>query len=306
MNSLKIKTYSALTFVSLLYGINFSVLKIVVPHYVGPFGFIIFRIVCALVVFWIFQWIFSSDRIDWRQDGWRLVACGLTGIAVNQLLFYKGISLTSAVNGSIMMTLTPILVLIWASIISKEKITYTKVLGIACGLAGALIIVLRSGKTGGDTLGDFYVLLNGASYALFLVIVKPLIAKYNPLTVTTWCFTFGLLFALPVGWSEAMAVDFSTFTPAVWYSTAYAIIGVTIILYFLNSWTLLHVPSSVVGSFIYLQPVFATHTAILFFGEVFLFKHLVAMLLVFAGVTLVTLSPEKLRKIFLARRDSEL
>jgi drug/metabolite transporter (DMT)-like permease len=293
VNWLQIKTYSALTLVSLLYGINFSVLKILVPHYIGPFGFIVYRITAALVVFWSFHLLFAREKIDWKADGWRLVLCGLTGIAINQLLFYKGISLTSAVNGSIMMTLTPILVLIWASIILKERITYVKVLGIFLGLAGALIIVVKSGSGTGDSLGDFFVFLNGLSYSLYLVIVKPLMAKYKALTVITWAFTFGLLFAIPVGWQQASVVDFSLLPAEAWYSAAYAIIGVTVIVYFLNAWTLSHVASSVVGSFIYLQPVFATLTAILFFNEVFLLKHILAMTLVFIGVALVTRNPSK-------------
>jgi drug/metabolite transporter (DMT)-like permease len=291
VNWLQIKTYSALTTVSLLYGINFSVLKIAVPEYVGPYGFIIYRVVVASIVFWICHLLISTDKINWKEDGWRMAACGLTGVSVNMLLFYKGISLTSAVNGSIMMTLTPILVLIWSSLILKERVTHRKVLGIALGLVGALIIVVRSGPSAGDSLGDFFVFLNATSFSLYFVLVKPLMAKYKPLTVLTWTFTFGLVFALPVGWEQAVSVDFAALPMKVWYSIAYAIIGVTIIVYFLNNWTLTHVAPSVAGSFIYLQPVFATITAILFFGEVFLLKHLLAMALVFMGVALVTLSP---------------
>lgn len=298
MNWLQIKTYSALTTVSLLYGINFSVLKIAVPEYIGPYGFIIYRVVVASIVFWICHLLISTDKINWKEDGWRMAACGLTGVSVNMLLFYKGISLTSAVNGSIMMTLTPILVLIWSSLLLKERVTYRKVLGIILGLAGALIIVVKSGPSTGNTLGDFLVFLNGTSFSLYFVLVKPLMAKYKPLTVLTWTFTFGLIFALPVGWEQAVSVDFASLPMKVWYSMAYAIIGVTIIVYFLNNWTLSHVAPSVAGSFIYLQPVFATITAILFFEETFLLKHLLAMALVFLGVALVTLSPNHSFKVF--------
>lgn len=298
MNWLQIKTYTALTTVSLLYGINFSVLKIAVPEYIGPYGFIIYRVVIASIVFWICHLWLSTDKIDWKADGWRMAACGLTGVSVNMLLFYKGISLTSAVNGSIMMTLTPILVLIWSALILKEKVTYRKVLGIFLGLAGALLIVVKSGASSGNAFGDFLVFVNGTSFSLYFVLAKPLLAKYKPLTVLTWTFTFGLVFAMPVGIGQALAVDFAHLPMKVWYSMAYAIIGVTIIVYFLNNWTLTHVAPSVAGSFIYLQPVFATITAILFFGEVFLLKHLAAMALVFLGVLLVTRSSSKPLRIW--------
>lgn len=288
MKAIPLKTYLVLTAVSLLYGVNYSILKIIVPEHIGPFGFIVYRVIVSLIVF-AAVYRLSFQPIDWKRDGWRLVACGLTGIAINQLLFYKGISLTSAVNGSIIMTLTPILVMIWAWLLHGERITWVKILGIALGLAGALLILSKAGGRGaGDWRGDVLVFINGASYGLYLVIVKPLMTRYRPLTVITWAFAFGLMFVIPVGWGEAAQLNVALLPAKVWWSAAYAIIGVTVVVYFLNAWTLQHVPSTVVGAFIYLQPVFATLTAILFFGEVFLLKHLLAMLLVFSGVYLVT------------------
>lgn len=224
------------------------------------------------------------------MDGWRLIACALTGVAINQLLFYKGISLTSAVNGSIIMTLTPVLVLIWAALLIGEKITPVKVAGVLIGLIGAVIILYQPDAllSTGDWRGDILVLINGASYGCYLVIVKPLMAKYHPLTIVKWVFTIAIIFVVPVGFNEAISVDFTSFPMEVWLSAAYAILIVTVLVYFLNAWTLTRVNSSVVGAFIYLQPVFATMTAILFFGEVFLFKHLLAAAFVFTGVWLVT------------------
>ncbi|MEP5614133.1 MAG: DMT family transporter [Cyclobacteriaceae bacterium] len=289
MNWSNVKTYGALTLVSLLYGINYNVLKIVVPEYVGPFGFIVFRVTIATAVFWMF-YFFIREKINWKEDGWRLLLCSITGIAVNQLLFYKGISLTSAVNGSIIMTLTPILTLVWAATLLGEKITRKKIAGILLGLLGAVIIIYKpsSMEVSGDWRGDLLVLANGLSYACYLVIVKPLMMRYKPMTVVTWVFTLAVLIVLPIGFSEASVVDLSILPVKVWYSMTYAIIGVTVVVYFLNVWTLARVNSSVVGAFIYLHPIFATITAILFFSEVFLWKHLVACVLVFLGVWLVT------------------
>lgn len=284
-----IKVYLALTLVSLFYGINYSVLKIVVPNHVGPYGFIVFRVVISACIFWMIH-LFSQEKINWKNDGWRLALCALTGVAVNQLLFYKGISLTTAVNGSIIMTLTPVLVLIWAAFLLNEKITRKKIVGIIIGLIGALIIFYQpeSVLATGDWRGDILILINGTSYACYLVIVKPLMQRYNPMTVVTWVFTIALLFVLPVGYAQASVVDFSSLPTNVWWSMGYAIIIVTVVVYYLNAWTLVKVNSSVVGAFIYLQPIFATMTAILFFEEVFLIKHLIAACFVFTGVWLVT------------------
>lgn len=262
-----------------------------VPEYVGPYGFIVFRVIIASGIFWIIH-SFNREIINWKEDGWTLTLCALTGVAVNQLLFYKGISLTSAVNGSIIMTLTPVLVLIWASLLIGEKITKRKILGIILGMIGAVIILYQPNAliSAGDWKGDILVLINGASYACYLVLVKPLMKKYKPMTVVTWVFTIAIVFVIPVGISQATSVNFIELPTRVWWSMGYAIIIVTVVVYFLNAWTLVKVNSSVVGAFIYLQPVFATATAILFFGEVFLLKHLLAAAFVFTGVWLVTMA----------------
>jgi len=283
------KIYGTLTLVSLLYGINYSVLKIIVPEYVGPYGLIVFRVIISAAVFWVI-YAFKPEKIEWRADGIRIFLCALTGAALNMLLFFKGISLTSAVNGSIIMTLTPVLVLIWAAILTKEKITRLKVVGIAIGMIGAIIIIYQPNTviSSGNWIGDTLVLLNGVVYGAYLVIIKPLMRKYKPITVATWVFTFAILLVVPVGLREAAAVDFSGLPLKVWISIGYAIIFVTVVVYFLNIWTLVRVDSSVVGAFIYLQPVFATLTAILFFDEIFSLRHLLAALFVFVGVGLVT------------------
>lgn len=289
MNLEAIKTYGALTLVSLFYGINYSILKIVVPSYIGPFGLIVFRVVISTTIFAIF-FAFRKEKIDWRADGKSLLLCAITGVVVNQLVFYKGISLTSAVNASIIMTLTPVLVLIWSSLLIGERITRTKIMGVCLGLIGAVIILYQPGamENLGNWKGDLLILMNGTSYACYLVLVKPLMKKYRPMTVVTYIFALGIPMVIPVGFSEATAVSFGELPAKVWWSMAYAIIMVTVVVYFLNAWTLVKVNPSVVGAFIYLQPVFATLTAILFFEEVFLVKHFVAAAFVFIGVWLVT------------------
>lgn len=289
MNGQNFKIYGTLTLVSLLYGINYSILKIIVPEYMGPFGLIVLRVTISAVIFWSL-YLFRQEKIDWKADSIRIVLCAFTGAAANMLLFFKGISLTSAINASIIMTLTPVLVLIWAYFLTKEKITKQKVIGISIALVGAVIIFYQPGAIieSGNWEGDILVLVNGIVYACYLVIIKPLMKKYKPLTVATWLFTVAIIFVVPVGFDEAMSADFTNLPWKVLASMSYSIIFVTVVVYFLNIWTLVKVDSSIVGAFIYLQPVFATLTAILFFDEVFSLKHLIAAVFVFIGVYLVT------------------
>lgn len=273
---------------SLIYGVNYSILKSVTPEYILPFGFIIYRILIAGIIFWIIS-IGTKEKVDWKTDGWRLIGCGLFGVTFNQLLFFKGVSITTAVNASIFMTLSPIFVFVLALIFLNERLKPWRIVGLVLAMAGALILIYQPGiqLSVGNWYGDVLIILNGLSYAVYLIIVKPLMAKYHTATVTKWIFLIGFIPAIPFGIEEAMLVEWSQLPAFVWWSVLYIILGVTVVVYFLNAWTLRYVSASLVGIYIYLQPVFATFTAVLFFHEQFTWIHVQAAILIFAGIYLV-------------------
>jgi drug/metabolite transporter (DMT)-like permease len=182
-------------------------------------------------------------------------------VAANQLLFFNGLNVTSPVNASIIMTINPVLVLVISAVLLGTSITARKLLGIFIGGGGAVALLILSAQQ--ESLhaswqGDLMILLNATSYGFYLVLVKPLIAKYKPLTVIAWVFVFGALFVLPIGWQQATAIDWSAFEPSHWQGVAYVVIGTTFMAYLLNIFALRHVQPTVVSIYIYLQPLLAT------------------------------------------------
>jgi len=282
------KQHIAMLLVGLLYGTNYSIVKIITPEYILPFGLIVIRVAIAAACFWLIG-LSVNEKINWRADWVRIVLCAFFGVGINMLFFFKGVSLTTAINGSIIMTLTPVMVFVTSLILLKEKVTLLKVLGLAVGFLGAFLIIYSPG-TGislGNWKGDVLILLNAMSYGVYLVLVKPLMTRYTPITVAKWIFFFGFLLVLPVGWNEFTQIEWQALTAKVYFSMAFVIIGVTVIVYVLNIWALKKVNPSTVGVYIYVQPVFATLIASTFFGEILSIRHLIAALLVFAGVWLV-------------------
>ena len=288
--------HSALLTVALIYGANYLIAKGLMPGLIGPSGFIVLRAIGAVVLFWA---VYASrfERIR-REDLLRLALCGLFGVTSNQLMFFNGLSMTSPVNASIIMTSNPILVLVVSSVLLKTAITARKVLGIALGAAGALILLYLSAGSFNTHIswqGDLLVLGNAISYGIYLVLVKPLMMKYRPTTVIAWVFLFGALFVLPIGWSQVQAIDFSSFTPSNYWAVAYVIIGTTFLAYLLNSFALTRVMPTVVSMYIYLQPLFAGLFAYVyaryggedFTGDLTLGRLLCAAL-IFTGVYLVS------------------
>ena len=97
-----------------------------------------------------------------------------------------------------MLALMLIITLVSCQFNKKEKSTKTKVIGIGLGAIGSISLTLLSKSTSSDasSLGDLFILFNAISYSIYLVLVKPLMVKYSPLTVISWVFTFGLIYVL--------------------------------------------------------------------------------------------------------------
>mgnify|MGYP001160576858 CR=1 FL=1 len=252
---------AALFLVNLLYGLNYLVAKGLMPRVIDPSGFILLRVCGAGVLFWSVR-IFRPERVAW-SDAKRLVLCGISGVAVNQLMFFHGLARTSPVHASIIMVATPILVLVLSGLLIGERITRGKAMGVMSGAAGALILVLSGGQGGGGAslLGDFFILVNASSYAVFLVMVKPLMSKYSALTVMSWCFLVGSILVVPFGWQGAAEVDWTGLAAADAWGLAFVVVMVTFAAYLMNTWALRAVQPSLAGTFIYLQPVLAIGAA---------------------------------------------
>ena len=285
----------ALFLVALFYAANYTVAKEVMPTYVPPFGFILLRVVFAVSVFWLLFAAFRGERME-RKDLGRAALAGLLGVALNQLLFFKGLNWTYPIHASLLMTTTPILVLIAGAIILKERITLTKVLGIAIGAAGAILLLVNTKAPAGASasnmlLGDFLVFLNATSYAGYLVVVKPLMQKYSPLTVVRWVFTFGLLYVLPFGLPDMRVIDWD-FPVQIWYAIAFVLVFVTVAVYLLNGYALGRISASVVSTYIYLQPLLAALIAVLAGRDELTLIAVVSGALIFVGVFLASRKPK--------------
>ncbi len=283
---------------NLIYGINYTIAKGIMPDYAGAFGLTFMRVTGALLLFWFFSLIAGTEKID-RKDYPRLIFSGMFGVAFNQMLFLKGLSFTTPINSSIIMTINPVLVLIIAAIVLKERITWIKVIGIWAAGTGAGFLILSSGKVSLESetfLGNVMMFLNATSYAIYLVIVKPLMIKYKPITVIKWVFLFGWFIVTPVGFSEFTQINWQDMPTSIIVSISYVIIGTTFFAYLLNINGLKYLKSSTVSAYIYSQPVIASIVAIMLARDEITWIKIVSTLLVFVGVYLVSIPVERYTK----------
>lgn len=293
--------------VNLFYGAGFIVSKMVMPQFIKPSGVILIRVSVTTALFFILHRFWINEKVE-RKDLGLLAACGLFGVVINQELFYWGLSISTPINASLIMIMTPVLVFVISFFLAHENVTWQKILGLLLGAAGALVIIGGKGFTFNShtVLGDLLILMNATSFAIYLVMVRPLMKKYHPLTVIKWVFTFGLLPVLCLGINQFSQIEWSSFTPQIWLCVAFIVICVTFFAYLLNILALREVHSSVVGAYIYLQPVVATIISISLGKDHITTEKALSAVLIFTGVYFVSFAGG--RKVFskpVAEPDSD-
>jgi len=248
------KAHLALLGANVIYGANYLIAKGIMPNKIGPSAFVFIRLFCGAILFWIIK-SFIKERIA-KKDMLRLALCGLLGAAANQLLFFNGLNLTSPIDASIIITSIPVMVLIFSAFILKEKITLNKLLGITVGGIGAVLLIWYGNTAEGTSsfLGNLLVFLNACCYGLYLVIVKPLMKKYNSITLISWVFLFGFIFMFPFGIGDLLSTDFSSFDLNTYLVITFVVVFTTFFAYLFNIYALNYVSPSVNSSYVYLQP----------------------------------------------------
>lgn len=280
--------------VSLIYGLTFTVAKDVMPAYIGAFGFIVYRVGGSVLLFWLVWFFIPKQRIQWG-DIPRIIAAAFFGVAFNMLTFFKGLSLTSPISAAVIMVATPVIVLLLSALLLREKLFLRKIFGILLGLAGTIFLILYGKSVGSSqnaNWGNLLVFVNAVSYGLYLIIVKKLMDKYNPLMFVQWIYTVGFLMVIPFGWQEAQAVSWQNMPARVFMEVLFVVVFSTFLTYLLNLLSMKALQPSTVAVFIYLQPLFATVFAIGLGKDHLTLEKIVAAIVVFSGVYLVTI-PQK-------------
>ena len=283
---------------SAIYGVNHTIAKGLMPTYIEPFGFILLRVSGAALLFWIISIFAPKEKIA-TSDWPRIAGCALFGMVINMLFFFKGLSLSTPINSSVIITLSPVMVLILASILIKERITWLKTAGIIVGMAGALVLVLFSKEESSNApnvpVGNMLFIVNAFSYGLYLILVKPLTKKYHAITLMKWLFFIAIFINLPVTIGEFTDVQWASLPfDAIW-KMAFVVIGTTFMTYLLNIYALKQLSASTISAFIYLQPLIAITFAIAVGADSLSLVKVVAALLVFVGVYMVSVKKTKTR-----------
>lgn len=270
---------------------NFSIAKIVMPSELSPNSVVLSRIIVAAVAFFLLDAFSSKEKyIIPMHDKVRFFLCGLFGVALNQLFLYKGLSITSPINSSLIMAIIPILILVFSALYLRNTPTWKQYVGVLISAVGAYYLIAHAHKSDSNSSleGDFFIFLNASCYAVFMIIAKPLLEKYHALFVTKWMFAIAACIVFPFTIGDVVTSDWLELSTAGWLSFAYIIVFATVFNYYIGNATLQWISPVIAGSYIYLQPIIASSFAIAIGKDVLSTEKIIAGTLIITGVLLTS------------------
>ena len=281
----------AATGTATIYGLNHTVAKVIMPHYVGAFGFVFMRLSGAAILFWLISLFLKKEKID-RGDFIKIFIGSLLGMCINMLSFFKGLQLSTPVNSGIFATLVPIMILVLSYIFLGEKISKRKVYGVLLGFLGALLLVIsvkeNTPNAPNIVLGNILFMVNSSFYAAYVIVIKPLTQKYGTVTIMKWMFLSGFIITFPLSISEFNEIDFPSLPfDAIW-RIGFVIVGTTFMTYLLSFYALKTLQASTFGVFAYAQPLIAISYAVASGNDFIDTIKIVACILTLSGVFLVS------------------
>jgi drug/metabolite transporter (DMT)-like permease len=285
-----IAPHAALLLVQIMFG-TWPIFGKVVLRSMSSTSLVTFRIFGAAIVFTLLQRKLGELRqLPWRVLTWLLVS-SLLGISINQFVFVKGLSLTTAINATLLITTIPVSTLVCSIALGYDKASLRHFLGIALAAAGVIYLVdpWRADFTGQTTLGNLLLIASSFSYGAYIAVSRNLFRRYGALSVITWMFQIAALLAIPIAAYSWSTQGLSVVSPGLVLAVIYIILVPTVGSYYLNSWAITRVSPSVVAVYIYLQPLMAFGLAPLLLGESLNSRTIGACVLIFAGVAVVTI-----------------
>lgn len=290
----ELKGHLAMFGANVMWGMMSPVAKTVMAGaVVTPLLMTDFRIIGAAVLFWILSVFMPGEKVP-AADLLRLAGAAFLGIVFNQGCFIFGVGFTSPGEASIITTTMPMWVMVLAALILKEPVTLKKVGGIMLGASGALLLVLNAGSISGcgskPVLGDALVFCAQFSYALYLTLYKNFIRRYSLVTLMKWMFLFAAIAITPFSIQSVASADWSAVTPAQYGGIAFVVVGATFVAYILVMVGQKTLRPTLVGMYNYVQPVVASAIGICLGLDRFTPVKIFAVVLIFSGVWLVTVS----------------
>ena len=291
----KAKGHIAILSANIIFGLNMPISRGLIPDILSPYVLTFFRMAGAMCLFWLLSLFTKREKVPLKDIG-LLFGAGMFGILINQMIFLVGLSKSSPIDSSMVLTLLPVFSMCLAALFLKEPITLKKVAGVVIGAMGALLLITHNsgGQIGsGSITGTLLVMCSSLSYAFYLSVFKNLIGRYSPITTMKFMFLFASIVALPFCWQPLATTNYAELSSFTYLQIGYVVGCATFFSYLLIPIGQKALRPTTLSMYNYLQPIVASLLAIGMGLDRFSMEKVASGLLIFVGVFLVTRSKSR-------------
>lgn len=290
-----LKYQISLLVANILFGVNYSFYNSIIGHIMTSNQLFFTRVAFSAIFFVPIMFITGKWRVE-MKDLLKFALIGILIIFGRMYLMLYGMNFTSPIDGSIIATMNPILIMFFSALMLKEKITGRRTIGILLGAAGAVVLILSDsggGLHGGRMLGNILIMVSILFSAFNTVYVKEFIMKYHPFTVLGWSMLIGFVIALPIFAHDIAQIDLGKWNTDAWLEIGYITILGSVVATALAYYPLKRVSATAASMFAYSQPVAATILAVWRGQDKITIITIVSAALIFLGVFMVISSYKK-------------
>lgn len=280
---------SRLIFVSIVWGVNFSVVKFAITDF-HPLSFTVIRFCIAALFLFSVMALRGGNFVIGRRDRPAVAGLGFIGIAVYNILFMMGLKYTTASHSALLISLSPLVAALIQAGTGKERLTLPAVAGLGLATGGVILIIRSHGDLGFSSslvLGDLLTLCGTVAWALYTVLARPLLERYQPIVITAYSMAAGSLLLLPIALPALSRQSWPGISIASWSSLAFAALisaGIAFTLWY-DGVKRIGVTRTAV--YHYLMPFIAVLFAAVFLGERITLEQIAGGAAILGGVALV-------------------
>ena len=283
----------ALILCNIVWACDYPLYNLTLGRYISPLAMVSASLaVAALWSLLPLLWE-KAERVE-PADRLKIFGAAILMGLVRKLCMMFGLSQTSPIDGSIIGTSTPLLVLLLSVAVGLEHFTKMRVYGLLLGMAGAVAIILSSNThEQSGILGNLLIFTSACVSAAYMVYFKRLVSKYRITTLLRWIYCTSAIIMLPIGAHDIITTDFRAMDSEIIFATLFVLIVPTYLPNLLLNYSLRVVAPTISSIYAYLQPIIAIILSVAMGLDHIRFDIVLFAVIVFIGVGMVTHSYRK-------------
>lgn len=244
---------------NLVWACDYPFYNLLLGRYISPMAMVCGSLIVAAILSWIPVLWQKREQIE-RGDWPTIIVIALLMGVTRKLLMMFGLSRTSPIDGSIIATISPLLVLLLSVAVGIDRFSTKKIIGLILGGIGAIAVVLTSTTphhANSELSGNIMMICSGLVTALYMVFFKNLVSKYRITTLLRAMYTISTLAILPFGFKDLINIDFSDMNTPLYLAAAFVLIIPTYLPNLLLNYSLKYLSPTISSTYAYIQPILA-------------------------------------------------